>query len=123
MSDGSEKQSGTVFPENQRDPSGLREEALLLSKAVTGDRPSLYALGMVASKAMERNQVAVLMTDVRGVVHLLPPSAVQVLARPRVPDEDLDQLEEEEALRIIDAEGRTEDEAISYLKARDERKR
>lgn len=97
------------------------QEVLSLSKACAGDRPSIFALGLTAAKAMERRGVAVLMVDVRGVVHLLPETAVQVLSNPTVPEEDLDSMTEEQAIQVLTLEGKSDDSMMVYLRGRDGR--
>lgn len=118
MGNPTEKQDGSAFPE----PTVVREEPLYLAKAVAGDRPSLYALGMVAARSLEMYGVAVFSTDAAGVVHLLPPTAVNILEKPLVPDFRLDEMPEEEAIRFMLQEGRAEAQVVEYLKGRDRRK-
>ena len=94
------------------------EEDLLLEKLSVGDRPSIYAAGLVCARSLKENGIAVLMTDVLGRVHLLPGEVVEVKRRPKVTDEELNQIPEDDALRLLVLQGESEDAVIEYLKRR-----
>lgn len=94
------------------------EEDLLLDKLASGDRPSVYAAGIVAAKALKECGVAVLISDVLGRVHLMPPQAVELKFRPRLTDEELNLLEEDAALVLLARQGDEEETILAYLKRR-----
>ncbi len=96
----------------------LEEEDLLLDRLASGDKPSVYAAGIVAAKALKECGVAVLVTDVLGRVHLMPPSAVELKMRPRLNDEELNALDEDAALTLLARQGDSEDTILAYLKRR-----
>jgi hypothetical protein len=93
-------------------------EDLVLDKLASGDRPSVYAAGMVVAQALKETGTAVLMTDVLGRVHVLPKEFVEVKRRPRLSDDELDALTEDEAIRLLVKQDDVEDVILSYLKRR-----
>jgi len=97
------------------------EEDLLLDKLASGDRPSLYATGMVVAQALQQTGFAVLMTDVLGRVHILPKESVEVKRSPKLGDDELDALSEEEALQLLFKQGDDEESIVAYLKRRSAR--
>lgn len=99
----------------------LREEDLQIEKLVSGDSPSIIALGVHGARALSKNGVVVFMTDVLGRVHLMAAKSVTVVRRPRVSDEDLDKLSEDAAISALLAQGDEEAMVIAYLKRREER--
>jgi hypothetical protein len=94
------------------------EEDLLLDKLASGDRPSVYAAGLVAARALKETGIAVLMTDVLGRVHLLPDAVIEVKRRPQVTDSELNQMSEDDALQILVRQNETEETIMAYLKRR-----
>lgn len=96
------------------------EEELTIERLVSGDRPSLYMLGMVGAQSIRETKMAVFMVDVLGRVRIMPPEAVEVRIPPKVSDDDLNQLSEDEAIRVKVAEGEDEEEILKYLKRRSE---
>jgi 2-phosphoglycerate kinase len=94
------------------------EEPLLLERLAEGHRPSIVMLGMVGAQALKAYGTAVLMTDLLGRVYLMPSDSVRVLTRPRVSEEDLDALEESDAIRVLCDQGDSEDAILEYLKRR-----
>ena len=96
----------------------VEEEDLVLDKLASGDRPSVYAAGIVAAKALQTAGVAVLMTDVLGRVHLVPAQFIEVKQRPKLQDEDLSSFSEDEALQLLVAQGESEDAVLQYLQRR-----
>lgn len=93
-------------------------EDLILDKLASGDRPSVYAAGMVVAEALKSSGVAVLMTDVLGRVHLLPQEFVEVKRRPRLSDAELDALTEDEAIQLLVKQGDEEPAIFDYLRRR-----
>lgn len=91
---------------------------LTLDSLVTGDRPSLYYLGMVGAQAINNDSMAVFMVDVLGKVHLMPPSSIKILEKPKASIEDLNTLAEEDAVRVMLQQGSEEEEIIQYLTVR-----
>jgi hypothetical protein len=99
------------------------DQPLLFDKLASGDRPSILALGVSGAESLKKARIAVFMVDALGRVQMMPPSAVQVLTRARVKDEDLDALEEERAIEVMLFQGDEEPTIIAYLKARESRGR
>jgi len=95
------------------------EEELLLDRLASGDRPSVYIAGMTVAKALKESQVAVLMVDVLGRVHLLPSSFIEVKKKPRLTDAELHVRPEEEAIQLLQAQGDAESDIMEYLRRRD----
>jgi hypothetical protein len=96
----------------------MTDAPLDLDRLVSGDRPSLYITGMAAAQALKESGIAVFMVDVLGRVHLLPASFVDVQKKPRLEDEELNRRPEEEALRLLMAQGDDEASIIAYLARR-----
>lgn len=94
------------------------DRELTVDRLVSGDRPSVFFLGMVGAHAIRKDQMAVFMVDVLGRVHLMPPSAVRVLAKPRVKEEELTALTEDEAIQVLIKQGDSEEEILKYLARR-----
>lgn len=93
-------------------------EPLQLERLVSGDKPSIIALGAYGAQALRQNKLAVFAVDVLGRVHILPPSAVKVLALPRVPDHELDELTEGDAIDIMASQSDAEEVILKYLAER-----
>jgi len=87
---------------------------------VGGDLPSLIVIGRAATQSLARTGYAAFGTDLLGVVHLMDPKVIQAGHRPWVADQDLNLLEETEAISLMTDEGRSEDQIVEYLKRRDE---
>lgn len=104
-----------VVSKAQTDPE---TEDLVLDKLVSGDRPSLYAAGMVAAQALKATGVAVLMTDVLGRVHLLPSAFVELKKKPRLSDDELAAFTEEEAISLLLKQGEDEESILRYMQRR-----
>jgi|SRR6267154_1955503 len=94
------------------------EEDLLLDKVSSGDRPSLLALGMAAGQSLKMTKMAVLMVDVKGRVRLMPLDSVKVLHQPRLDDAELHEMEEEEAIEALVAQGDPEQTILEYMSRR-----
>lgn len=95
-----------------------REEVLLVHRLCSGDRPSVFTAGLLVSEALKKTKTVVISYDALGRVILLPPEAIRVTSPPRIKNEDLDTLEEEQALAIMVDESRTDAEMMEYLKHR-----
>ncbi len=95
-----------------------REEELTLDKVSSGDRPSLYALGLAVSAALKSSKMAVVMVDVFGRVRLMPNESVAVQHVPRIEDEELHQYTEEAALEILVQQGDSEEQILEYIARR-----
>jgi len=95
-----------------------RTQDLMADLLCSGDRPSVYAAGMTVAHALRASGISILAVDALGRVVIVPPSSVSVTRPVRVPDPDLDALEEGEAIRVMVSEGRSEDEMMAYLKRR-----
>ena len=98
-----------------------REEELTVERLTTGDRPSLYMLGMVGAQSIRKTQMAVFMVDVFGRVRIMPTESVKVLIKPKIGDPELDVLSEDEAIQVKVAEGESEEEILGYLRRRHSR--
>lgn len=94
------------------------QEDLSLDKLSSGDRPSIYVLGMAASQALKQTKTAVLMVDVLGRVRLMPPDSVRVLRVPRIEDIELNALDEDQAIHLLSLQGDTEAMILEYLSRR-----
>lgn len=94
------------------------QEELSLDKLVSGDRPSLYALGFATSQALKQMRSAVLMVDALGRVRLMPKESVSILVMPRIEDEELNSLDEDQAIHLLSAQGDTEAMILEYLSRR-----
>jgi hypothetical protein len=95
-----------------------QEEDLVLDKLVSGDRPSLYATGMVGAQSLKEAGIAVFMLDVLGRVHLVPPQFVEVKRRPRLRDEELHALDENDAMELLLKQEDSEDSILAYMARR-----
>lgn len=93
-------------------------EDLILDKLASGDRPSLYAAGMVAAQALKHSGVAVFMVDVLGRIHCLPETFVDIKRKPKLTDEELNAFSEDEALTLLLKQGEEEESILGYLKRR-----
>lgn len=91
----------------------LRVESLF-----SGDRPSIYALGIFGAESLKRAKMAVFMIDVLGRVVIMPPDAVKILRSPRVADVELDGMSEEDAINLMLEQGDEEAVVVGYLKGR-----
>jgi hypothetical protein len=94
------------------------DEVLVVDKLCSGDRPSVLAAGMMLAQALRKTKVAVVTTNALGHVILMSPSSVSLLAQPLVQDEDLDQLEDDEAIALMVSEGRSEATILDYMRRR-----
>ena len=94
------------------------DRELTVDGLVSGDRPSVFFLGMVGAHAIRKDQMAVFMVDVLGRVHLMPPSAIRIVDRPRVKEEELNALATDEAIQILVQQGDSEEEILKYLARR-----
>jgi hypothetical protein len=95
-----------------------QEEDLILDRLVSGDRPSLYAAGMVAAQALKEAGTAVFMLDVLGRVHLIPAQFVEVTRRPRLKDDELNEFAEDEAMALLIKQQDSEDSIVAYMSRR-----
>ena len=102
--------SNTAGPEDSED--------LVIDKLASGDRPSLYAAGMVAAQALKASGVAVLMLDVLGRVHLMPAQFVEVKRKPKLSDAELAMFSEDEALSLLLKQEEDEDVIVQYMQRR-----
>ena len=96
-------------------------QELRVEKLVSGDRPSIYALGIFGAESIKRSQMAIFMVDVLGRVCIMPPDSVQVLRKPRIADVELDLLSEEDAINTMLQQEDDQTAIIKYLKAREVR--
>lgn len=96
----------------------VQYEDLRVERLISGDRPSILALGINGATMLKASHIVVFMVDVLGRVHLMPPASIQVLARPCVSDEDLNKLPEEAAIQALIQEEAAESKIIDYLKRR-----
>lgn len=96
----------------------LVEQDMRIEKVVSGDRPSVLALGLAAAEALKRERMAVFMVDVLGRVCLMPAASVQVLTTPQVHDGELDAMSEDDAIQVMLAQGSGDSEVVQYLKRR-----
>lgn len=94
------------------------DEDLVVSKLASGDRPSIYCTGMVAAHSLKACGMAIFVTDVLGRVYLLPPEFAEIKKRPRLRDNELDALGEDEAIRLLVKQGDDEEAILTYLKRR-----
>lgn len=94
------------------------QEDLLLDKLASGDRPAIYAAGLVCARSLKETGVAVLMPDVLGRIHLLPIEVLEIKRRPRVGDEELHKMPEDLALQVLVKQEDSEDAIVEYLKRR-----
>lgn len=94
------------------------EEDLTLAQVVSGDRPSIYALGLAVSQYLKQTSMAVLMVDVRGRVRLMPLESVKVLSSPKLSDEELNELSEEDAIECLVAQSDPEQTILEYMSRR-----
>lgn len=94
------------------------EETLMVDKLIAGDRPSLLVMGITVARALEKFGQAFVTSDVLGRVKIMPKEAVSLLAKPLLKEEDLDEIEEDEAIRLMVKEGREERDIIAYLARR-----
>jgi hypothetical protein len=98
------------------------QQDLHMERLISGDRPSIMALGVYGAESIKRSRMAVFMVDILGRVHVMPPDAVEVKKTPRVGNADLDQLEEGDAINALLLQGDEEKTVIDYLRGREERK-
>jgi hypothetical protein len=94
------------------------EEDLLLDKLAAGDRPAVYAAGLVCARSLRETGIAVFMPDVLGRVHLLPMEVLEIKQRPRIGDGELHKMPEDLALQVLVKQGESEDHIVEYLKRR-----
>jgi hypothetical protein len=99
----------------------MPEEVLRVEKLCSGDRPSVYAAGMLLAHTLKQSNLAVISVDVLGQIVLLPSNSVRLLSPVRVRDDDLDALPEDDAINLMAKEGRETDEIMSYIKSRKHR--
>src|SRR4051812_25760147 len=81
------------------------DEELEVEKLTSGDRPSILMFGLVGAQAIRSSKMAVFMVDALGRVRIMPTGAVKVLIPPKISDEDLDRLEEDQAIQVKVIEG------------------
>jgi hypothetical protein len=96
-----------------------RDEVLTLDRLASGDRPSVFIAGMALGQALQKTKVAVFAINALGHVVLMPPGSIKVLSKPKVKDEELHSLSEDDALQVMLKEERSEAEIIEYLKKRE----
>lgn len=94
------------------------EQELRYERLVSGDRPSILALGVYGAESIKKTRQAVFVVDVLGRVQILPPSAVQILTPAKVKESELDELSEDQAIAVMTAQGDNEDAIIAYLSGR-----
>jgi hypothetical protein len=95
-----------------------KEETLLADRLCTGDKPSIITAGMLVAHALKKGKFAVLTQNVLGQIVILPPDVVKLPGPILLPDEALDEFEEDEALTLAIKEGRNEDDILAYLERR-----
>lgn len=91
------------------------DRELTEDQLVTGDRPSIFFFGMVGAHAIRKDRVAVFMVDALGRIHLMPPSSIKVLIKPRLIDDELNTLSVDDAIKVLLKQGDREDEILEYL--------
>lgn len=96
-----------------------RDEVLLADRLCSGDRPSVFIAGMAIAQALKKNKLAVMAINALGQVVIMPPGSIKVLAKPRVKDSDLNELDEDAAIQVMIQEERSEEEMVAYLKTRE----
>jgi hypothetical protein len=101
--------------------SELITRELRYERLVSGDRPSILALGVYGAESIKKTMMAVFMVDALGRIHVMPPGAVQVLSAPRVLAEDLDTMTEEQAISVMTAQGDGDEVILAYLSKRSTR--
>jgi hypothetical protein len=94
------------------------DQELTLERLSSGDRPSIIALGVSGAESLKLSGMAIFVVDVLGRVQILPPSAVTVLRKPKIPDEELDQMDEDRVLDILVAQGESDEFIVKYLMER-----
>jgi hypothetical protein len=94
---------------------------LLFDKLVSGDRPSILALGLYGAESIKQSRMAVFMVDVLGRIRLMPLSSVVVKSSPRIDDAELDSMTEDDALAVLIEQGDHDNVILKYLKGRTER--
>lgn len=89
----------------------MNDDPLTLSRASRPD--GIVLLGSLAFKQLEANRVACFMVNGQGVIELVPAAELS-----------MDYLDESTALSILtERHGYTNQQLVSYLKARDSRKK
>lgn len=97
----------------------LREEILSIHNLCSGDRPSIYAAGLALAGILRSGRVAVFTVDVLGNVRIESSKDVlDLIPRPLVEDAELSKFSEQEAIAIMTAEGRSEDDIVQHFKRR-----
>lgn len=104
--------------EHESENEEMVDRELTVDRLVSGDRPSIFFFGMVGAHAIRKDQIAVFMVDALGRVCLMPPESVKVLQKPVISDEELNALEEDDAIRLLVNQGDSEDSIIKYLSRR-----
>lgn len=94
------------------------EEELTFDKLSSGDRPSIMALGLATSQYLKQTKMAVIMVDVRGRVRLMPMNSVKILSPPRLSDDELNEVDEEQAIEAMVAQGDPEQTILEYMSRR-----
>ena len=84
----------------------------------SGDRSSLFYFAMTGAFAIQKDDMVVFMVDALGRVVLMPKGSVQVLSKPRILDEELNTLTEEQAIAIMMKQGDSEETIIEHLHQR-----
>jgi hypothetical protein len=74
---------------------------------------------MTVAQALRKTEMVVLMVNALGNVIVMPPAAVTIVAKPKVSDAELNELDEDLALQVLLKEGRPEGEIVEYLKRRE----
>lgn len=90
-------------------------------RLMSGDQPSVMAAGIYAAASIRKLGMVVMMVDVLGRVHTMPPEAIRVLARPRINDDELDLMDEDTAIEVMVKQENSEEEILAYLKRRKEK--
>ncbi len=88
---------------------------ITVDRLVTGDRPSILYFGMVGAHAIRKDEMAVFMVDALGRVCLMPPTAIQVIERPRISDAELNQMSEDAAINVLIKQGEDDNSIMQYL--------
>lgn len=94
------------------------ERTITKDTLASGDRSSLFYFAMTGSFAIQKDDMVVFMVDALGRVVLMPPSAVQVLSKPRILDDELNTFTEEQAISIMLKQGDSEETIIAHLQQR-----
>jgi hypothetical protein len=105
---------GKLQPVPESAPSQV-QKPLSVDALAVGDRAAIFALGIAGAEALKQWGLAVFAVDVLGQVQILHPSAIQLLVKPRIKDEELDKMDETNAIQVMLAQSDSEEAIRTYL--------